>query len=199
VVSLGGLPAGVSAEPQVLTHQSLWEWAGQHGWPTSPLDRSQSIQVIRSWHVNDVHVRLNEDCWLGIDGVPRAYGGAKSRERVVAYMHSLTANGVYPILDLHWSPPGVAFATSPRQMRDDLPVAFWRSVATVFVNNPDVMPGGVQHTRIMHSEGSDRTLASGAGCWPGACLHDCMCANNGRRDTFAQLGPGATGGSKPVG
>jgi hypothetical protein len=61
-------------------------------------------------------VGLNEDCWLGINAVARSYGGANYQQTIVAYVDELTAHGMYAILDLHWSAPGVAPATSLRQM-----------------------------------------------------------------------------------
>src|SRR5690242_16046231 len=53
------------------------EYACIQGWGIfdGPADLA-SVQAIASWHVNAVRVTLNEDCWLGINGVPAAYGGA---------------------------------------------------------------------------------------------------------------------------
>ena len=30
---------------------------------------STSVQAMAAWHINAVRVPLNEDCWLGINGV----------------------------------------------------------------------------------------------------------------------------------
>src|SRR5438445_9334993 len=41
-----------------------------------PLDQPATYAAVASWHANAVRVPLNEDCWLGINGVNPAYGGA---------------------------------------------------------------------------------------------------------------------------
>src|SRR5438128_1792997 len=81
--------------------------------------------------------------WLRTNGVPASYGGANYQQSVIDYVNSLTTNGIYAIVDLHWSAPGAAVATSLRPMPDaDHAVDFWRSVATAFADNPrlPVMP-----------------------------------------------------------
>ncbi len=40
-----------------------------------------SVQAMAAWHMNFVRVPLNEDCWLGINGVKRAYGVADGPTR----------------------------------------------------------------------------------------------------------------------
>jgi endoglucanase len=117
------------------------EYACMRGWGIfdGPTDAA-STQVIRSWHANAVRLGLNEDCWLGINGVPPAYGGLNYQHAVIAYVNDLTANGMYVILDLHWSAPGVVQATSLRAMPDaDHSSAFWQSVATAFIDNHNVL------------------------------------------------------------
>src|SRR5438445_11921439 len=45
-----------------------------HGWGIfdGPADTA-SVQAIAAWHANAVRVPLNEQCWLGLNGVPAAY------------------------------------------------------------------------------------------------------------------------------
>jgi hypothetical protein len=117
------------------------EYACIRGWGIfdGPADGA-SIQVIRSWHANAVRIGLNEDCWLGINGVPSMYGGSNYQRAVIDYVNELTANGIYAIVDLHWSAPGTAPATSLRSMPDeDHSRVFWKSVATAFADNPNVL------------------------------------------------------------
>src|SRR4029078_1855395 len=40
---------------------------------------ARSVSAIASWHTNIVRIPLNEQCWLGINGVKPAYGGASYR------------------------------------------------------------------------------------------------------------------------
>jgi hypothetical protein len=88
------------------------EYACIQGWgifdgPSS----GASVQAIASWDVNFVRVPLNEDCWLGINGVKRAYGGAAYRKAVVRYVKLLHRYGMYVELSLIWAAPGKYRAT----------------------------------------------------------------------------------------
>jgi len=99
-----------------------------------------SIQAIQSWHANAVRVPLNEDCWLGINGVAPEYGGGAYQKAIAAYVELLLENGVYPIVDLHWSAPGGSLATGQQAMPDaDHSVTFWREVATTFRDQANVI------------------------------------------------------------
>ncbi len=62
-----------------------------------------SIDAIQDWGATAVRVPLNEDCWLGINGVGSAVGGKAYRDAIAAYVARLNENGLYVILDLQWS------------------------------------------------------------------------------------------------
>jgi endoglucanase len=117
------------------------EFACIHEWGIfeGPTDIA-SAELIRSWNANAVRIGLNEDCWLGINGIQPAYSGETYRQAVIDYVNTLTADGLYAIVDLHWTAPGRARATLLRPMPDaDHSLEFWRSVATTFVDNPNVL------------------------------------------------------------
>jgi hypothetical protein len=98
------------------------------------------VATIASWHVNAVRVPLNEDCWLNINGVKPAYGGANYQNAIVNYVNTLHRHNIYAILDLHWNAPGSQAATGQQDMPDaDHSSAFWQSVATTFKNDPAVL------------------------------------------------------------
>jgi hypothetical protein len=102
--------------------------------PSSPA----SVKAMAAWHINAVRVPLNEDCWLGINGVET--GGAPYRHQIVRYVHTLQAFGLYVVLDLHWAAPGTNQATSQWPMADaDHSPAFWRSMAATFKSNHGVL------------------------------------------------------------
>ena len=110
------------------------EYACVQGWGIfdGPVD-SRSIAAIRAWHANAVRLPLNEDCWLGINGVKRAYRGASYRRAIEAYVRRLHAAGLVVVLDLHSNAPGRVKATGQQQLADrDHSPAFWRSVARTF-------------------------------------------------------------------
>jgi hypothetical protein len=97
-----------------------------------------SVRAMAAWHINAVRVPLNEDCWLGINGV--VTGGGAYRHAIVTYVKTLQSFGLYVILDLHWAAPGSNQATSQWPMADaDHAPAFWRSMAATFKSNHGVL------------------------------------------------------------
>ena len=99
-----------------------------------------SIDAIKSWRANAVRVPLNEQCWLGINGVAPEYGGVAYQQAIQDYVSLVTAKGLYAIVDLHWSAPGAETALGPRPMPDlDHSPAFWSQVAGAFSGNDMVI------------------------------------------------------------
>lgn len=110
------------------------EYACVQGWGIfdGPSDAA-SVQAIAAWGINVVRVPLNEDCWLGINGVSPAYSGGSYRTAIEQYVNLLHSQGIAAILDLHWTAPGTAPATAQQPMPDaDHASAFWSSVAQSF-------------------------------------------------------------------
>jgi endoglucanase len=117
------------------------EYACIQGWGIfdGPNDAG-SVAAMASWHINAVRVPLNEDCWLDINGVNPAYGGANYQNAIVNYVKLLHQSNLYVILDLHWSAPGTQRATGQMPMPDaDHAPAFWQSVAATFKSDPAVV------------------------------------------------------------
>lgn len=97
-----------------------------------------SIQAIKSWHAHVIRVPLNEDCWLGINGV--GVGGAQYQQAIISYVNLINQNGLYVVLDLHWNAAGTTKATGQQDMADaDHAPAFWTSVANAFKGNNTVI------------------------------------------------------------
>src|SRR6202011_1180190 len=92
-------------------NRSGTEYACIQGWGIfdGPSDAA-SVQAMAAWHINAVRVPLNEDCWLGINGVSATYGG-----------HAPPARGQRPMADADHAP------------------AFWSSVATAFKTDASVV------------------------------------------------------------
>ena len=88
--------------------------------------------VIKSWQVNTVRLPLNQDCWLGEDGLPRFGRASGYRAAVRRWVATLHRAGMVVILDLHWSGPAGVIADGQRAMADERSDDFWRSVARVF-------------------------------------------------------------------
>jgi len=99
-----------------------------------------ATQAMASWSINAVRVPLNEDCWLGINGVSPSYSGTTYQQAIVDYVNLLNSYGLVAILDLHWNAPGATLATSQQPMADaDHAPAFWASVAAFFKGNSSVV------------------------------------------------------------
>jgi Endoglucanase len=105
--------------------------------PNSPA----SIDAMLTWHINAVRIPLNEDCWLGINGLPSAgYSALTYRQAISSYVNLLNAKNVLAVLDLHWNAPGAIPAKGQQSMPDmDHAPAFWNSVAATFRNNSAVI------------------------------------------------------------
>jgi len=120
------------------------EYACVEGWgifdgPNVLNDDSQ-VPLFKSWGVNAVTLGLNEDCWLGINGVSAKFGGSNYQAAIKHEVATLVAHGIYPVLSLFWSAPGTEKATGQAPMPDaDHSTAFWRSVAETFRDDPSVI------------------------------------------------------------
>jgi endoglucanase len=118
------------------------EYACAEGWGIwdGPTDSDSAIRAMAAWHVNAVRIPLNEDCWLGINGVKPAYSGAHYRSAVASYVTRLERFGMTPILNLHFSAPGRAIPDGQAPMADeDHSPAFWRSFAASFARDHHVI------------------------------------------------------------
>jgi aryl-phospho-beta-D-glucosidase BglC (GH1 family) len=99
-----------------------------------------SIAAIKTWTANAVRIPLNEDCWLAINGVKTQYSGMAYKAAISDFVMRLLAQGIHPILELHWSAPGTQLASKQLAMPDrDHTPAFWSDVAKTFGSNEDIV------------------------------------------------------------
>ena len=104
-----------------------------------PLSRTEASSIA-AWHVNAVRVPLNEDCWLGVNGLPRDFGRSAYRRAIVQWVDAINDAGMVAILDLHWSAPASIAADEQWPMADaDHSLDFWYQVAGTFADDPSVM------------------------------------------------------------
>jgi endoglucanase len=118
---------------------------GKGMWDSSPVDQA-SVDAMLAWNIHAVRIPLNEDCWLGNTGTP---SGAVYQQAIKDYVTLLVANGINPILDLHWthgaytgnsSACADANATCQKPMPDaQFTPTFWTQVATMFKGNNAVV------------------------------------------------------------
>jgi hypothetical protein len=117
------------------------EYACVQGWGIfdGPSDAA-SVAAMAAWHIDVVRVPLNEDCWLGINGVPAAYAGSNYVNAIVGYVNLLHSYGMYAELSLIWGAPGSAAATSQPAAPDaDHSPAMWQGMAQAFRSDPNVI------------------------------------------------------------
>lgn len=83
------------------------EYACIQGWGIfdGPSDNAM-VAAIQSWNVNIVNIGLNEDCILGINGVPAQYAGANYMNAVKSFVTKLHAHGMYAKITLFWTAAG---------------------------------------------------------------------------------------------
>jgi hypothetical protein len=131
-------------------------------------DADTTATGMLTWgHVNAVRLPLNEDCWLGINGVNPMYGGASYQTAITAYASKLHAHGIFTIVDLHWNAPGTFQSTSQQPMADaDHAIDFWRSVATAFKNDPSTV---FDLYNEPHVDGSNAQTSDPWACWLSGC------------------------------
>jgi endoglucanase len=98
-----------------------------------------SAQAIRSWHANMVRIPVNEDCWLGRNGLPASLTAADYRTQIALYARTLVRNGMYVMIDLHFAEVNGAASTTFAAMPDSAyGPQVWKSIATTFKYDPDV-------------------------------------------------------------
>ena len=119
------------------------------GMGDGPVDQA-AVNAMKTWNVHMVRIPLNEQCWLGASNVP-ATGtkGAAYQQAVKDYVNLLVANGITPVVEMHWSfgqysGPGAGCsdvnATCQKPMPDaQFAPTFWSQVATAFKGNNAVI------------------------------------------------------------
>jgi hypothetical protein len=125
-------------------NRSGLEYACIQGWGffdgDNVLNDDSQVPLMKAWGVNEVNLGLNEDCWLGINGVPAAYAGANYIAAVKHEVATLESYNIYPVISLFWEGAGTTKATDQTAMPDnDHAPALWQSVANTFKNDPDVI------------------------------------------------------------
>ena len=96
-----------------------------------------SVAAIKSWQANVVRIPVNEDCWLGRNGLPVSGTAADYRAQLTSYTRALVAGGLNVMIDVHFAETTTAGVTAPSYgaapMLDKAHGAeLWRSIATTF-------------------------------------------------------------------
>jgi hypothetical protein len=119
------------------------EYACIQGWGIfdGPSDDAM-VTAIKSWNANVVHIGLNEDCILGINGVAAAYSGSNYMNAIVAFVNRLHAQGLYAEVSLMWAAPGTQQALDhPAILDADHSGAALQAIANAFKGDPKTFIG----------------------------------------------------------
>ena len=137
------------------------EFACIQGWGIfdGPSDDAM-VGALAAWHVNVVHMGLNEDCVLGINGVPPAYAGANYMNAIKGFVGRLHAQGLYAEISLMWAAPGSqqAFDHPPILDQDHSPAA-WTAIANAFKDDPNTSSSACSRSRMTSAGRAGRTAA----------------------------------------
>jgi endoglucanase len=129
-----------------------------------------SVAAIASWGTNAVRVLLNEDCWLGINGVRGQFGGAAYQDAIYRYVTTLHRRGLNVVLSLIWAAPGGQTANQLNPMPDaDHAATFWAQVAKQYAADSGYVAFDLFSEPYPDH---DRDSAAAWSCW----LHGGTCA-----------------------
>jgi hypothetical protein len=150
-----------------------------------PVDQA-SVAAMKRWRINVVRLPLNEDCWLGVNGLPLGGDAAGYRRAVRDYVSLLRRNGLYvmPVVEVYG--PGAQRSSRIDNMPDrDHMLAFWRSLAGALKADRGVIFDPV--TEVGMAEWNDpRPDPPGRWrCWLRGCMIDSVYGGAGR---FAAAG-----------
>jgi hypothetical protein len=142
--NLGGVHVRAH-EPVVLRGVNLsgaeYACLQEHAFWDNPNGNQATIDAMLRWRANVVRVPLDEECWLGINGAPKAYSGARYQRAMADFATLANASGLIVEVDLHWGAGGTGLPNSDGYAgldKDHAP-AFWQSVATAFKSNRSVI------------------------------------------------------------
>ncbi len=156
------------------------------------VNASTEINALKAWGVNIVRVNLNEECWLGINGVPSTTSAKQPdgydayADVIGSYVNDLNAAGIYTEIDLHLNAPGseliadAGSADAQNPLPESNSDAFWKSVGAYFAPNPAVIFGIFNEPFPPNYTGSGDTAA----IWnevvnTGGQVQDCTKTNSG--------------------
>ncbi|MDP9075656.1 MAG: glycoside hydrolase family 5 protein [Actinomycetota bacterium] len=137
-----------------------------------PVDQA-SVSAMLTWKINAVRLPINEDCWLGINGLPMSGTAAAYRAAVKAYVKLLRSNGLYVVPEVHMSAPGA----QPSTMIDYLPDAdhmptLWTALAKAFKGDHGIVFDPINEVAMASWNDPHPDGASQWDCWLNGCNLD---------------------------
>lgn len=161
-----------------------------HALSISPLTTNEA-KAILGWGSNAVRVPLNEDCWLGINGLPKDYSRTYYQNAIKSWVHDLNQAGLVAILDLHFSAPGALQSIREWPMADKThSITFWTQVAQTFKSDTGVIFDLFNEPAL----GGTHPTASDWECWRNGCTSQVrVCSQTKGQGACALHGLGVVG------
>jgi hypothetical protein len=137
-----------------------------------PADQA-SVNAMLAWKIDVVRVTLNEDCWLGINGLPLGGNAAGYRAAVASYVAVLRRRGLYVVLVPHFTAPGADRSKKIDYMPDnDHTPAFWRSVAATFAADHGIVFDAINEVAMAAWNNPHPDPPGEWNCWLNGCMLD---------------------------
>ena len=144
----------------------------ENGFADGPVDQA-SVAAMKSWRINAVRLTLNEDCWLGVNGLPVGGEAAGYRNAVRAYIALLRRNGLYVMPVVEVFGPDTQKATQIDYLPDRSHMLdFWRSFASMFKSNRGLIFDPVTEVAIADWNDPHPDPAGQWACWLHGCTID---------------------------
>jgi endoglucanase len=142
---------------------------GKTGWVST----DQVMQTMTSWNINTMIVMLDEDCWLGINGISASLSGQNYINYIQSLVTSAEKYGIYPTLAYAVGEPGTDHVNfnntpggQPMLANSDHTPLFWEEVANTFKSDPNVILRLEEEPRTGVAPNSDTdTGLSSWQCW----------------------------------
>jgi Cellulase (glycosyl hydrolase family 5) len=130
-----------------------------------------------AWKINVVRVTLNEDCWLGVNGLPLDGNAAGYRAAVLNYIDLLRDNGLYVMPVVEVFAPGTQKSISIDYMPDasHMP-ALWMSLAGALKADHGIIFDPVTEVAMASWNNPQPSPAGEWNCWLNGCTLDSVYA-----------------------
>jgi hypothetical protein len=150
------------------------------GFADGPVDQA-SVTAMKSWKINVVRLTLNEDCWLGINGLPLGGNATGYRNAVLAYISLLRQNGLYVMPVVEVFGPDAQKATQIDNMPDKSHMpAFWQSLASTLRADRGVLFDPVTEVAMADWNDPHPSPSGEWNCWLHGCTIDSVYAGQPR-------------------
>jgi endoglucanase len=142
------------------------------GFADGPVDQA-SVTAMKRWRINAVRLTLNEDCWLGVNGLPMGADAAGYRNAVRTYISLLRRNGLYVMPVVEVFGPGAQRSTQIDYLPDRSHILdFWRSFASAFKTDHGLILDPVTEVALADWNDPHPDPPGRWACWLHGCTVD---------------------------